>query len=228
MATKSTIDSGSIVLGKLYVAGIGSPDYENARGWERMRLQVKAGERLAREAERQRIRVEREARTRAHSEALREQRAGEYRAELQRAEAGKQYQRHLERHRAEKLRRRELAQQENRIRDPEQYQQVLEEERQADVAARTSRAESSEQELVDSWLRIEDMTPLERDLLRPAGFSQRELAQEQILLSTGEVEGLGQDPLRQDLLSEQKLIRAQLSQESEEMVGLEEELTVLE
>lgn len=224
MATKSSIDFGSIVLGKIYVARIGSPEYENAREVERMRLQVMAGKRLAREAERQRIRVGREARTRVHFEALREKRAEEYHAELQRAEAGRQYQRHLERHRAEKLRIRELAQQENQIRDPEQYQQVLEGGRQADVAALTLRAESLEQGLVDSWLRLEDMTPLERDLLRPAGFSARELDQGQVLLTTGEVEGLEQDPLRPGLLSEQEFIHAQRSQESGEMVGLEGEL----
>lgn len=188
MATKSSIDFGSIVLGKIYVTGIGSPRYENAMEMERMRLQVLAGKRLAREAERQRIRVEREARTRVQFEALRETRAEEHHADLQRAEAGRQYQRHLERHREDKLRSRELAQQENRIRDPEQYRQVLEEGRQADVAALTLRAGSLEERSVDGWLRIADMTSLERDLLRPAGFSERELAQEQILLTRGEIE----------------------------------------
>jgi hypothetical protein len=104
MSTKSSIDFGSIVLGKAGVADLGRAEFESKMGAERMRLQVLAGKRLAREAERARIRVEREVRTRIQFQALREKRAEEHRVEVQRLEARRQYQKHLERHRQEKLR----------------------------------------------------------------------------------------------------------------------------
>jgi hypothetical protein len=230
MTEKSSIDFGSIVLGKFYVEGYGSPGYECARSVEMMRLQVLAGKRLKREAERQRIRVEREARTRMQFEALREKRVEEYSAEVQKAEAARQYQQHLERHKAEKQRRREGMhfQRENRRIDPEGYQRTLEGGRQADEAAGIRlRAGSLEQGLVDSWQRIEDMTSERGAILRPCSFQVREREDEQIALSSG-VEMNEDELLGAGIFSEQEMLRAQAVQESGDMEDLEREMLEVE
>lgn len=213
---KSSIDFGNIVLGKLYVEGCGTSEYESAREVEYMRLQILAGKRLKRQAERKRIRLEREARTRVQFEPLKEKRAEEYAAQKQ-MDSQRQYDQHLERHRLDKLRKKGTAQQENR-RDPEEYQRALEAGRQADVAAGMRlRSGSYEQGLTESWQRLEDMTSEEGAFLRPSDFQVQERDGGQIALTiTGEMD--------EDLLgwvSEQQLIAAQQLQESGEMEGLE-------
>ena len=83
MKIQSGIDFGFIVLGKERFDGMGTIEEENARAWERMRLQVFARRRLERERQRQAIRVLRERRQRRQFEALREKRDEEYRLVMQ-------------------------------------------------------------------------------------------------------------------------------------------------
>lgn len=148
MSTKSTIDFGNIVLGKRRFTGGGIAEDESERATERMRLQILAGNRLRREAERQRIRVQREARQRTQFEALQEKRAEEYHIEQRRMEVQEQYQRHLQRYRQDKLRSRVPAQQENR----EDVRQRLEEGRSADKVAEGSSAQELQQaEELSEW-----------------------------------------------------------------------------
>jgi len=128
---RSAIDFGTIIMGKDGLINGSIRYYENVDTTEQVRLQILAGNRFRREAERQRIRVEREARKRIQFEALREKRAEEYRAEQQRLEAQRQYRRHLERHRQERLQSHVPPPQENR----EDLQLHLERGRTADKEA---------------------------------------------------------------------------------------------
>jgi hypothetical protein len=192
MSTKSSIDFGSIVLGKAGVADLGRAEFDSKMGVERMRLQVLAGKRLAREAERARIRVEREVRTRIQFQALREKRAEEHRVEVQRMEAQRQYQKHLERHRQEKLRLKARGPaQENRL----EFQR-LEAGREADKAALESGSSSrgllQMQESQQRW----SPSALERDLLQLEESSAQEYEQNQLLQMTEESTPLEQDLLR--------------------------------
>ena len=192
MSTKSSIDFGSIILGKAGVADLGRAEFESRRDVERMRLQVLAGKRLAREAERARIRVERDVRTRIQFQALREKRAEEHRAEMQRMEVRRQYQKHLERHRQDKLRLRSRGPaQENRL----EFQR-LESGREADKAASgsgsSSRAILQMQDIRQAW----SPSALERDLLQLGERSAREFEQEQYMQTTEELTPLEQDLLR--------------------------------
>jgi hypothetical protein len=192
MSTKSSIDFGSIVLGKAGVADLGRAEFESKMGVERMRLQVLAGKRLAREAERARIHVEREVRTRIQFQALREKRAEEHRVEVQRMEARRQYQKHLERHRQEKLRLKSKGPaQENRL----DFQR-LEAGREADKAAPESGSSSRGLLQIQDSQQAWSPSALERALLQLEEGSDQNQGQVQCLQTTEELTPLEQDLLR--------------------------------